>query len=97
MDKVTDTHKIERSKMDNHQKLLSVLIAEDKRENAKHNNIYRIGLFLEALAHAEGNPRGLVYGINNAFTGRLRDKLLKAIEVDPNSIIENQRMTREEY
>lgn len=80
-----------------HQNLLHVIIEWDKKEDRKHKNIYRIGIALEALSHAENNPKGLIEGINNAFSGILRDKLLKAIKVNPKDIPEKNQICREDY
>lgn len=63
-----------------HEKLLSVLVAEDQRLSKRERipNIYRIGHYLKALEDAEEHD-GIIPGILDSFChSRLRDKLLKA-------------------
>ena len=63
-----------------HERLIAVLLAEDIRLSKRERspNIYRIGIYLEALANAEGAD-DIVSGILEYFChSRLRDKLLKA-------------------
>lgn len=73
-----------RSYMDIHQKLLSILIAEDNRLNKRGPcNIYRIEHYLKALDTAEQHPNGIEAGISSVFThSRLRDKLRKSIGLE---------------
>lgn len=64
-----------------HERLVSELVAEDKRlaKRERHPNIYRCAHFLRALNDAEAHPQGLAAGLSECFThSRLRDKLRKA-------------------
>ena len=75
-----------------HAKLINVLIKEDKKR--KDKNIYRLGIMLEALEHAESHKAGIIEGINEAFCGHLRDRMLKALGCNPKSIEESQNWHR---
>lgn len=66
--------------MTQHEKMVSILVAEDVRlEKKEGRNTYRIGHYLEALEYAENHPKGIEYGLTAAFVGSLRAKLIKAI------------------
>ena len=83
--------------MDLRAKLEWILIQEcSRRDRREGSNPNRYPIMLEALEYASLHKGGLTAGLNQAFTGGLRNKLLRAIGVDPKSVKESTGWCRED-
>ena len=67
-----------------------------RRDSREGSNPNRYPIMLEALEFAALHQNGLAAGINQAFTSGLRNKLLRAIGVDPKSVKESAEWCRED-
>jgi hypothetical protein len=70
-----------------HGDLVHILTREDMRREKREGdrpNIYRMGLFLEALDRAEKHPKGIAEGLREAFEpSPLLDRMLRSIGPNP--------------